>query len=203
MHILYEMFKQRCIKSRSDSVVDITALAQKLFYKSLPVNTVHLKLYHAKRSHIYKNHPETLLSSCLGQNSFKIDWDKVRNCSVVRQIKIWKSVWKPWICVLHVLHGSKTCLFLLIFLFSCLICAVGQPTLTSFFFFKPETKVCGLTTPHPTLKLSLPSDPVQAGAPSLHNKSLSSSAKPAETQLQRLLAKSRDAKFLCFKWGRV
>ena len=30
------------------------------------------------------------------QSSFKTDWDKVQNCSVVRWIRTWNSVWKSW-----------------------------------------------------------------------------------------------------------
>lgn len=62
---------------------------------------------------VFAHDPETLLSA-LGKSEIKMDSGKVKNCSLVRQIKIWNFFWKTWTSnkglsgLLSVL-GSKTC----------------------------------------------------------------------------------------------
>lgn len=82
---------------RYDSVMEIAAWTQEYFHKSLSVSSVHpkiqVKALSCKQEAKYEYDPEALLSS-LGQSSFKMLWDKVENCSVVRQIEISHSFWK-------------------------------------------------------------------------------------------------------------
>lgn len=51
-----------------------------------------LKLHHQKKEATYEHDPTMLLSS-LDQSSFKMDWEKMENCSVVRQTEIGHLFW--------------------------------------------------------------------------------------------------------------
>lgn len=95
------MCKRQDWKSVLDTVIysptDSTALKIGMILKPLSVSTGHCVIHKCRLMHLFmqrgKHDPETLPSS-LVQSSFKLDWGKVENCSVVRQTEISNSFWK-------------------------------------------------------------------------------------------------------------